>query len=966
MRPRLILAALLVSPLAVLALLPGALAQDKPRPGGELIFLVPSEPPSYDGHREGTFGVVHPLAPHYNTLLRIDPTDRTGTRPVPDLAESWTIAPDGLTYTLRLRQGVRFHDGSVMTSRDVKASYDKIIAPPTGVISMRKGAYQAVEVVEAPDPHTVRFRLKWPEASFLVGLASPYNWIFKADILARDIRWYETNVMGTGPFKFVEHVKGSHWIGKKNPDYWDKGRPYLDGYRAIFINSNSAQVAAIRGERAHVQFRGFAPPDRDALVAALGPKITVQESPWDCLSLVTMNQERKPFDDKRVRRALTLALDRHEAARNLSRIAVVKEVAGIQVPGTPWATPPAELERLAGYGRDIKASRAEARRLLREAGVPDGYAFTFKNRGLPQPYETIAIWLIDQWRQVGLNVRMETIEASAHVSMLRRGDFEVASDAQCSYIVEPDIDLQKYQSVGISDNNYSRYKDPVLDDLYTRQSRAVDSEERRRLLRALEKRLLDEEVHYLYTLQCIDPFDRTGAKVVPDLAESWTVSPDGLTYRLKLRAGVRFHDGSVMTSRDVKASYDKIVFPPPETSSYRKGQYRAVEAVEAPDPQTIRFRLKWPEASFLVTLASPYSWIFKADILAKDVRWYEEDVMGTGPFTFVEHVKGSHWVGKRNPNYWDKGKPYLDGFRAIFISSSSAQVAAIRGERAHIQFRSFSPSERDSLVGALGSRITVQESPWDCAMMVAMNHERKPWDDKRVRRALTLALDRYEGARNLSRIAVVKDVAGIQVPGTQWATPPQELEKLAGYWRDIKASRAEARRLLREAGIPEGFSFVFKNRGIPQPYEPLGIWLIDQWRQIGLSVRQETIEASAYHPMLQRGDFDVAMDFQFSFVVEPDVDIDKFQSIGISDRNFGRYKDPVLDDLFMKQARALDPEERRRWLRAFEKRLLDEEVHYIYTLQWHRIVPHSSKVRGWTITPAHFLNQQLDTVWLAE
>src|SRR5437660_8937364 len=205
MRPRLLLAALLTS-LAVLALwpvafAPVAFAQDKPRLGGELIFLVPSEPPSYDGHREGTFGVVHPLAPHYNTLLRIDPTDRTGTRPVPDLAESWTIAPDGLTYTLRLRQAVRFHDGSVLTSRDVKASYDKIIAPPAGVISMRKGAYQAVEVVEAPDPHTVRFRLKWPEASFLVGLASPYNWIFKADILARDIRWYETNVMRNCPIK---------------------------------------------------------------------------------------------------------------------------------------------------------------------------------------------------------------------------------------------------------------------------------------------------------------------------------------------------------------------------------------------------------------------------------------------------------------------------------------------------------------------------------------------------------------------------------------------------------------------------------------------------------------------------------------------------------------------------------------------------------------------------------------------
>jgi peptide/nickel transport system substrate-binding protein len=496
-----------------------AQAQDKPRYGGELVFLVPSEPPSYDGHREGTFGTVHPLAPSYNTLLRIDPVDKTGTRPIGDLAESWTISPDGLTYTFKLRQGVKFHDGGTLTSRDVKASYDKIVSPPAGVISMRKGSYQAVEAIEAPDPQTVRFRLKWPEASFLIALSSPYNWIYKADILAKDPRWYETNVMGTGAFKFVEHVKGSHWIGKKNPDYWDKGKPYLDGFRAIFMSSSSAQVAAIRGERAHIQFRGFSPADRDALVQALGPKITVQESPWNCVQLVTMNHERKPFDDKRVRRALTLALDRYEASKTLSRIAIVKEVGGIQVPGTPWATPPAELEKLAGYGRDIAANRAEARRLLREAGVPDGFSFTFKNRGVPQPYEPVAIWLIDQWRQIGLNVKMETIEASAHVAVQRRGDFEVASDAQCSFIVEPDIDLQKFQSMGISDNNYSRYKDPVLDDLFIRQARAMDPEERKRLLRAFEKRLLDEEVHYFYTLQW--------HRIVPHSAKvrGWTITP---------------------------------------------------------------------------------------------------------------------------------------------------------------------------------------------------------------------------------------------------------------------------------------------------------------------------------------------------------------------------------------------------------------------------------------------------------
>src|SRR2546430_1832875 len=207
-----------------------------------------------------------------------------------------------------------------------------------------------------------------------------------------------------------------------------------------------------------------------------------------------------------------------------------------------------------------------------------------------------------------------------------------------------------------------------------------------------------------------------------------------------------------------------------------------VEWFKAPAPDPIVFRLKYPEASFLTSLAQPWNWIYKADILAKGPNWYKKNVMGTGPFTFVEYVRGSHWVAKKNPDYWDKGKPYLDGFRAIFIPSSSAQVAAVRGERAMIQFRSFTPADRDTLVNALGSKITVQESPWNCSIGVTPNEQKKPYDDKRVRRALSLALDRWEGSKALSRIALIKEVAGIQVPGTTWATPSAELEKLAGYW----------------------------------------------------------------------------------------------------------------------------------------------------------------------------------------
>jgi peptide/nickel transport system substrate-binding protein len=504
----------------VAAALSPAAAQDKPRYGGELLFAVPSEPPSYDAHREETFGVIHPMAPHYNTLLRVDPNDKTGTKPVGDLAESWTAAKDGRTYTFKLRRGVKFHDGSEMTSKDVKASYDKIIFPPAGVASDRQGQYLAVEAVQAPDPYTVVFRLKWPSASFLASVASPWNWIYKADILAKDMRWYETHVMGTGPFLFVEHQKGSHWVGKKNPNYWDKGKPYLDGYRAIFIKDSAAQVAAVRAERAHIQFRGFSPAERDSLVAALGPKITVQESPWDCALLVAINHEKKPFDDKRVRRALTLALDRYLGSQALSKIAIVKEVAGVQVPGTPYATSPAELEKLAGYGRDIVKARAEAKQLLRDAGVPDGFSFTFKNRGIPMPYEPVGVWLIDQWRQVGLNVKQEVVEAAAYYGqVLRPGNFELAMDFQCGYIVEPDLDLYKFQSKEISPANYSRYTDKALDELFIKQGRTGDVEERKRYIREFEKRLLDDEVHYLYTLQW--------NRIIPHNSKvrNWTITP---------------------------------------------------------------------------------------------------------------------------------------------------------------------------------------------------------------------------------------------------------------------------------------------------------------------------------------------------------------------------------------------------------------------------------------------------------
>ena len=355
---------------------PGAgisFAQEKPQYGGTLVFAVGEPPPLFDAHRETSFSVIHPLRPHYSLLLNFDPDNFP--KVVGDLAESWTVSKDYKAYTFKIRKGVRFHDGSPLTAKDVKATYDKIIFPPSGIVSIRKAFYSAVEKVEAPDENTVVFLLKYPAASFLTSLASPFNFIYKADILAKDMRWYEKNVLGSGPFKFEEYVAGSHWVGKRNEDFYIKGRPFLDGYRITYIKDTAARVGAIRSGRVMTEFRFFGTSQRDDVVNALGNKIRVQETPLTFTMIVLLNSKKKPFDDFRVRRALNLALDRWEGAKYLSKISNMKEVGGLLRPGSEFAMSESQLVQLGGYSRDIETSRKEARRLLKEAGVSEGFSF---------------------------------------------------------------------------------------------------------------------------------------------------------------------------------------------------------------------------------------------------------------------------------------------------------------------------------------------------------------------------------------------------------------------------------------------------------------------------------------------------------------------------------------------------------------------------------------------------------------
>jgi peptide/nickel transport system substrate-binding protein len=459
-----------------------------------------------------------------------------------------------------------------------------------------------------------------------------------------------------------------------------------------------------------------------------------------------------------------------------------------------------------------------------------------------------------------------------------------------------------------------------------------------------------------------DPNDFVG-----DVAKSWTVSPDGRVYIFTLRRNVKFHDGSRLTSRDVKASLDRIIFPPPGVPSSRKAMYAMVQAVEAPDEGTVVIRLKFASTAFVPALANPYNWIYKADILAKDMDWYTKNVMGTGPFRFKEYVPGSHVVGVRNPDYFLPGKPYLDGYRALFIKDQAPQVAAIRGGRALVNFRALPPKTVDDLKRALGDKLAVQESTWNCALLVTPNHRVKPFDDPGVRRALTLALDRWQASKVLSEIAIVKTVGGAVFPHHPLAATPEELRKIAGYWPDIEKSRTEARRLLREAGVTDGFKFRLHNRAVEQPYKILGIWLIDQWRQVGLDV-EHWVEPTAPFYATLRGkgeEFQVSMDFNCQAVVNPLVDITKYLSNDRAGNQYGRYQDRALDGIYDEMIRETDPARLAAHMRTFERRLLDEQAHQIVTLWWHRTVPHHARLKGWKVSPSHYLNQDLANVWLA-
>lgn len=451
-------------------------------------------------------------------------------------------------------------------------------------------------------------------------------------------------------------------------------------------------------------------------------------------------------------------------------------------------------------------------------------------------------------------------------------------------------------------------------------------------------------------------------EIIGDAAESWSSSPDQLTHTFKLHPGIHFHDGTALTSEDVKASYERIRNPPTGILSSRQSSLAAVKAIETPDPLTVVFRLSEVDASFIQEgCASPWNSLYSAARLKQDPNFPAHNVMGTGPFKFVEAIAGSHWVGARFENYFRSGRPYLDGFRAITMTRP-ATLSGMEGNQIHGEFRGFTPPERDRLVKGMGKAAKVQESRWLVHSGISFNSQHKPFDDPRVRRALTIAIDRWGGSAALGRVSFLKDVGGVVMPGGQWAASDAELEKLPGFGRDMVANRAEARRLLKEAGV-EGLKFKLANRST-DPYPTAGIFAIDQWRQIGVTVEHQIVEMAAYYELIGGGNFDAIVDSYTDYQDDPTTGLVRFLSVDKYPVATVKFVDPMLDDLYALQARTVDKAERKKIVRQFEARVLEQSF-VLPILWWHRIVVLNAVVKGWTMSPSTMIYQDLADVWLS-
>ena len=460
-----------------------AAPEPNPKHGGVLRLGVGMRPPHFDVHQSGTIFNLGSQGCMFDNLVRRDPRNG-GKTIIPDLAHSWQIAKDGKTYTFHLRKGVQFHDGAELTADDIKATFDRIAKPPSGVSIPRRILFKAVSEITAPDKYTVEFKLAEPRpVNFIMSaIASGWNVIVRRKTLEdnhynlRKVEVYP----GTGPFRSVKRVENESWVMEKNKDYWNRGLPYLDGVEFYNLLPFSPELgSAILSGR--VDYARITDPVTFRKAKAT-PGITAVDHYQSVIQATWVNSKRKPLDDPRVRRAMHLVLDKPVL------VDVVKDVApmlvgGFIYPFSEFATPIDQLTKRLGYQPDPAASIKEARALMAAAGHPDGF------KGLDYMVREIATFKL--WSQAiqamlkeSLNIEcnLRTVVESVWFDDATSGNFDLAIGAIVSTLLDPSDYFNAWYGKG-GPQNYSFWDNKEFQALTLQIDTELDVEKRQELIR---------------------------------------------------------------------------------------------------------------------------------------------------------------------------------------------------------------------------------------------------------------------------------------------------------------------------------------------------------------------------------------------------------------------------------------------------------------------------------------------------
>jgi peptide/nickel transport system substrate-binding protein len=462
-----------------------------PKSGGVLNATLSEPPPSLSIHEEATVAAVWPMMPCYSNLVLFDPLKKQESvnTIIGELAEKWAWQDGGKSLIFHLRKGVKWHDGQPFTSKDVKHTFDVVREAPEAAaklrVNPRKLWYENVVFIDAPAPDTVIFRLKRPQPSLLLMLASGYSPVYPAHVSPAELR---TKCVGTGPFKLKENRPGEYVDLVKNPDYMIRGRPYLDGIRYLIIRERGTRYSAIQAGRQDVAYPLEVAKTVAESVKQAVPRMVLVEMSTNVNDHILVNFRRPLFQDPRVRRAMSLAIDRKAYIQAGRQGAAVPGGVMLPRPYGVWGLPEKEQAKMPGFGDPAK-NKAEAKGLLSEAGYGPGkpLKLTVSTRAISY-YVDIASFIIDQLRQAGIDASLEQVETGVWHAKLTRREYDTAVNLTGIGPDDPDANLFENFKCG-SPRNYSEYCNPEVDRLIEEQSQTLDPAKRLKLVHDIDTRL---------------------------------------------------------------------------------------------------------------------------------------------------------------------------------------------------------------------------------------------------------------------------------------------------------------------------------------------------------------------------------------------------------------------------------------------------------------------------------------------